>query len=92
MAAAACRFVPDFRPYVIDVDTFTPRTIYRYTGHDEGAIYGSPGKRYDGRTELENLYLCGTDQGLVGVVGALMSGIAMANRYVLWPGLIEEPG
>lgn len=92
MTAAACRFVPDFRPHVIDVDVFTPTTIYRYTGHEEGAIYGSPSKRYDGRTAFQNLYLCGTDQGLVGVVGALTSGIAMANRHVLWPGMIEEPG
>lgn len=92
MAAAACRFVPDFRPHVIDADMFTPPTIYRYTGHEEGAIYGSPRKRYDGRTGVQNLYLCGTDQGLVGVVGALTSGIAMANRHVLWPGMIEELG
>ncbi len=92
MAAAACRFVPDFRPYVIDADVFTPTTIYRYTGHEAGAIYGSPRKRYDGRTGVQNLFLCGTDQGLVGVVGALTSGIAMANRHVLWPGMIEEPG
>lgn len=92
MTAAACRFVPDFRPYVIDADVFTPATLYRYTGHEEGAIYGSPRKCYDGRTGLQNLYLCGTDQGLVGVVGALTSGIAMANRHVLWPGMSVEPG
>jgi hypothetical protein len=27
--------------------------------------------------------VCGTDQGLVGIVGALISGITMANRHLL---------
>ena len=62
---------------------FTPTTIVRYTGHAGGAIYGAPKKRYDGATFLQNLYLCGTDQGYVGIVGALVSGIAAANHRVL---------
>jgi len=85
--ASAARFVPDPRPYTVFRDTFTPRTIERFTWHANGTVYGSPAKRLDGRTPLEGLYLIGTDQGLVGVVGALMSGIGMANRY----GLLGEP-
>ncbi len=80
---AAARFVPDFRDHVVAHDLFTPTTIRRFTGHHNGAVYGSPEKRYDGRTHLENVYICGTDQGLVGIVGALWSGISMANRHVL---------
>ena len=64
-------------------DIFTPRTITKFTGHFAGAVYGSPVKHHDGRTALKNLYLCGTDQGYVGVVGALLSGISMANRHIL---------
>jgi len=85
LAASAVRFVPDFRSAVIDTDLFTPVTIRRFTGHDGGAVYGAPEKRYDGRTHLANLFLCGADQGLVGIVGAMLSGIAIANRYLLGP-------
>ena len=81
--ASAVRFVPDFRGAVVDTDMFTPTTVHRFTGHERGAIYGAPKKRYDGRTHLKNLYLCGTDQGMVGIIGALVSGITIANQHVL---------
>ena len=48
-----------------------------------GAIYGAPNKIKDGRTHLENLYLAGTDQGFLGIVGAMLSGISMANLHML---------
>ncbi|HUT08866.1 MAG TPA: NAD(P)/FAD-dependent oxidoreductase [Thermoguttaceae bacterium] len=83
MAASATRYVPDFRSSVIETDMFTPTTIRRYTGHENGAVYGDAKKRYDGRTHLDNLYICGTDQGMVGIIGAIVSGISIANRYLL---------
>lgn len=67
----------------IATDMFTPRTITKYTGHFGGAIYGAPVKQRQGRTELDNLYLCGTDQGFLGIVGAMLSGISMANYHIL---------
>ncbi len=82
LTASAVRFVPDFRSAVVDADIFTPVTIQRFTGHDGGAVYGSAQKRYDGATHLKNLYICGNDQGLVGVVGTILSGISIANRYL----------
>ncbi|HEY3321534.1 MAG TPA: NAD(P)/FAD-dependent oxidoreductase [Planctomycetota bacterium] len=82
-AAAVSRIVPDFRQHVKNIDVFTPRTIERFTGHVNGAVYGSTNKTGDGRTDLENLFLCGTDQGFLGIVGALLSGIMMANAHVL---------
>ena len=82
MVASAVRFVPDFRNAVIETDMFTPTTIQRFTGHTNGAIYGAPDKRYDGRTHLKNLFLCGNDQGLVGIVGTIISGIVIANRLL----------
>jgi phytoene dehydrogenase-like protein len=69
----------------VAIDFFTPRTIARYTGHFHGAIYGAPEKIRDGHTHLENLYLCGTDQGLLGIIGAMLSGISMANLHILQP-------
>jgi phytoene dehydrogenase-like protein len=85
MVASAVRFVPDFRRAVIDTDTFTPSTIRRFTGHENGAVYGAPVKRWDGTTHLKNLFICGTDQGFVGIIGAIISGISMANRHLLRP-------
>ena len=67
----------------LTTDMFTPRTITKYTGHFGGAIYGAPIKQRQGRTELQNLYLCGTDQGFLGIVGAMLSGISMANYHIL---------
>jgi phytoene dehydrogenase-like protein len=81
--AAAVRFVPDFRAHVIATDTFTPTTIRHFTGHDNGAVYGAPRKRRDGTTHLANLFICGNDQGWVGIVGTMMSGIVMANQHCL---------
>ena len=80
---AGARFLPGFRDHVVFADMFTPRTIHYYTGHLNGAVYGSPHKRRDGRTHLENLYICGTDQGYLGIIGAMLSGITMANLHVL---------
>jgi len=80
---SAVRFVPDFRRAVIATDTFTPTTIRRFTGRRNGAVYGAPDKRFDGRTHLDNLFICGTDQGFVGIVGTIVSGIGIANQYLL---------
>ncbi len=79
----AIRHMPDFRSHVVDTDVFTPRTIRRFTGHLNGCVYGAPKKFVNGQTELANLFLCGTDQGFLGIVGAMLSGITIANRYLL---------
>jgi phytoene dehydrogenase-like protein len=80
---SSVRFVPDYRARVIDTDMFTPTTVRRFTGHDHGAVYGAPEKRHAGTTHLPNLFLCGTDQGFLGIVGAIVSGISMANWHCL---------
>jgi phytoene dehydrogenase-like protein len=77
------QFVPDFRDSIVYTDMFTPTTIHRYTGHLNGAVYGTPDKVKDGHTHLDNLYICGTDQGFLGIVGAMLSGISMANYHIL---------
>lgn len=75
--------VPDFKSSIVFIDMFTPKTIKRFTGHSNGAVYGSPIKIKDGKTPVENLFICGTDQGFMGIVGALLSGISMANLHLL---------
>ena len=70
----------------LTTDMFTPRTITKFTGHLGGAIYGATVKHRQGRTSLDNLYLCGTDQGFLGIVGAMLSGISMANYHILQKG------
>jgi len=64
-------------------DLFTPRTLERFTGHAEGALYGSPVKTRTGKTGRDNLFLIGSDQGFHGIVGAMLSGVAMANMHWL---------
>ena len=68
---------------VLAEDMFTPLTVERFTKHINGAIYGSTKKFRDGCIGYENLFLCGTDQGFLGIVGALLSGISMANYHCL---------
>jgi phytoene dehydrogenase-like protein len=83
-AAEAVRaFLPDWRAHAVFQDIYTPRTIERFTGHAGGAVYGSPSKRLTGETGIEGLHLVGTDQGYLGIIGAMISGCAMANRHVL---------
>jgi phytoene dehydrogenase-like protein len=85
---SARRFLPPVEDAALSAatvatDMFTPRTVEKFTGHFGGAIYGSAVKNPTGETPLANLHLCGTDQGMLGIVGAMLSGIAMANRHVL---------
>jgi len=88
MQRSARRFLPavddaTLAANLVTTDMFTPRTVRKFTGHLNGAIYGAPHKVRDGRTHLANLYLCGTDQGFLGIIGAMLSGISMANYHIL---------
>jgi phytoene dehydrogenase-like protein len=83
IVAAALQHVPDFRAAVVDTDMFTPRTIKKFTSHINGCVYGAPRKQWSGTTHLDNVFICGTDQGYLGIVGSMLSGIGMANQHVL---------
>ncbi len=72
-----------FNAHVTRREMFTPLTLERYTGRVGGSIYGSPEKRKDCRTAVPNLFVCGSDQGYLGIVGSLLSGVVVANRYLL---------
>lgn len=79
----ASKFAPDPRPHTTFTDMFTPRTIKFYTGHKNGAVYGSRLKCRDGDLGIDGLTLIGTDQGMLGIIGSMLSGISMANARVL---------
>jgi len=75
--------LPDFRSAITFHDTFTPRTIHKFTGKLNGAVYGAPAKHPGGDTPVKGLYVIGTDQGLLGVTGAMIGGVAVAARAAL---------
>lgn len=64
-------------------DVFSPTTIERYTYHKQGTVYGSTQKNKNGKTKIDGLYIIGTDQGFLGIVGSMLSGISMANLHGL---------
>ncbi len=72
-----------FRETILYENNFTPVTIERYTGKLEGAIYGNPAKIKDGDIGYRNLFLAGTDQGFLGIVGAMLSGVSIVNSQIL---------
>ena len=77
------KIIGNFKQDIVYEDTFTPLTIERFTSKKEGAIYGSPDKIKDGDIGYHNLFLAGTDQGFLGIVGSMLSGVSMVNRHIL---------
>ncbi len=81
-AAVVAETIGNYRQNILYQDVFTPVTVERFTGKVHGAIYGSPVKLRDGRTPLANLFVAGTDQGYLGIVGAMLSGVTMVNQHI----------
>ena len=77
------KILGNFSRNIVYRDTFTPLTIERFTGKKKGAIYGNPIKIKDGNIGYENLFLAGTDQGFLGIVGSMLSGVSIVNQYIL---------
>jgi len=78
------RFIPGLQDRILIHDIFTPKTIEKFTGRRQGAVYGTPDKTKDGLTPIKNLFICGTDQGYLGIIGSMLSGISMANAHILY--------
>lgn len=74
---------PSFDGKLLFTDVFSPMTIERYTWHLNGTVYGSIDKSRDGTTPIKNLFVIGTDQGFLGIVGSILSGVSMANLHGL---------
>jgi len=77
------KIIGNFPGEILFQDTFTPITVQRYTSKKEGAIYGSPYKIKDGNIGYSNVFLAGTDQGFLGIVGSMLSGVSIVNQHIL---------
>ena len=82
---AAESAIPGLSALVAYAELSTPLTVEHYTSHPGGRFYGLPAtpQRYKShllgpRTPLKGLYLSGSDAGCLGIVGAMMGGVAAA--------------
>lgn len=82
-AEQVSKIVGNYQEDVVYTDSFTPLTIERFTSKIGGAVYGSPVKLKDGCTPYENLFVAGTDQGYLGIVGSMLSGVTIVNKHLL---------
>lgn len=80
---AVRKIIGNYRQDVVYQDSFTPLTIERFTEKLEGAVYGSPIKIKSGQTPWRNLFIAGTDQGYLGIVGSMLSGVTIVNQHLL---------
>jgi phytoene dehydrogenase-like protein len=81
--SVAEKILGHFSENIVYRDTFTPLTIERFTAKKHGAIYGNPVKIKDGDIGYDNLFLAGTDQGFLGIIGAMLSGVSIVNQHIL---------
>jgi phytoene dehydrogenase-like protein len=81
-SAIVRKIIGNYQEKVLYQDVFTPTTIEKFTGKANGAIYGSPLKLKDGTTPFPNLFVAGTDQGYLGIIGAMLSGVTMVNNHI----------
>ncbi|MEN8256703.1 MAG: FAD-dependent oxidoreductase [Thermodesulfobacteriota bacterium] len=81
--AVVSEIIGNYQKNRVYQDSFTPLTIERFTSKAQGAVYGSPVKIKDGLTPYSNLFVAGTDQGFLGIVGAMLSGVTIVNQQVL---------
>ena len=77
------KILGNFAQNIVYRDTFTPLTIERFTAKKKGAIYGNPVKIKDGDIGYNNLFLAGTDQGFLGIIGSMLSGVSIVNQHIL---------
>jgi phytoene dehydrogenase-like protein len=87
---------PGFRDLVAYAELATPLTFEFFTGAPSGTIYGYPAtpEKYRktwlaSKTPVKNLYLTGTDAAVLGVMGALMGGVATASTLLGSVGFLE---
>ena len=87
---------PGFRELVAYAELATPLSFEYFTGAPSGTIYGYPATpdRFrktwlTPKTPIRNLYLTGTDAAVLGVMGALMGGVATASTLLGSAGFLE---
>ncbi len=75
--------IGNYTENIVYRDCFTPTTIEHFTSKAAGAVYGSPVKIKDGCTPWPNLFIAGTDQGYLGIIGSMLSGVSIVNQHLL---------
>ena len=87
---------PGFRDLIAYAELATPLTFEYFTGAPSGTVYGYPATPekfrktwLTPRTPLRNLYLTGTDAAVLGVMGAVMGGVATASTLLGSAGFLE---
>ncbi len=87
---------PGFRDLVAYAELATPLTFETFTAAPSGTIYGYPAtpERFRKpwlapKTPISNLYLTGADAGVLGVMGALMGGVATASLLLGSAGFLK---
>jgi phytoene dehydrogenase-like protein len=85
LLAAAERRLPGLSGLVVHRELSTPLSTAHFTGHPGGEIYGLPATpdRFAkpwlrARTPVKGLYLAGADALMLGIGGAVMSGVMAA--------------
>ncbi len=81
--SATRKIIGNYTQNIVYRDCFTPTTIERFTAKAGGAVYGSPVKIKDGCTPWPNLFIAGTDQGYLGIIGSMLSGVSIVNQHLL---------
>ena len=81
--------IPGLKDLVSYRELSTPLTVEHYTSHPRGQFYGLPAtpRRYAADvlgpvTPVPGLFLAGSDAGSLGIVGALMGGVAAATQVL----------
>ncbi|GAB4505803.1 MAG: NAD(P)/FAD-dependent oxidoreductase [Anaerolineales bacterium] len=87
---------PGFKDLVNYQEVSTPITVETFTGHLRGSIYGIPATSERFRlswlkvtTPVRNLYLTGTDVAALGILGALMGGVATSAHLLGSSGIMQ---
>jgi all-trans-retinol 13,14-reductase len=87
---------PGFRELIAYAELATPLTFEYFTGAPSGTVYGYPATPekfrktwLTPRTPVRNLYLTGTDAAVLGVMGAVMGGVATASTLLGSAGFLE---
>ncbi|MDO5102541.1 MAG: FAD-dependent oxidoreductase [Lautropia sp.] len=89
MLSVADKVLPGLRAAVTYQELSTPLTVEHYTGHAHGAFYGLPatperflGEPIRARTPIDGLFLAGQDACTLGIMGAMMGGMAAACQVL----------
>ncbi|MBK7093685.1 MAG: NAD(P)/FAD-dependent oxidoreductase [Saprospiraceae bacterium] len=76
------KHIPGIKDIIDYHELSTPLSMKHFTGWEKGSFYSYPAtpdrfnnKAFSAKTPVKNLYLTGTDAGMLGVLGAMMGAL-----------------